>query len=151
MSGFEVIVRPVVFPSIRPAPARSLAPEDDPEKGVTVLGGSGGKLLALPVSWTYSMSKNRVEEVRRRYAATKIYQRLAPGEINKENFVETERMEKIWQRGPDGDSVTTYEDPPEADNVVVKKARFTRWADPQPYIEGPGGEGPPDTGGEPGS
>ncbi len=37
MAGLEVVVRPVVFPNIRPAPARALAPEDNPDQGIAVL------------------------------------------------------------------------------------------------------------------
>jgi hypothetical protein len=39
MAGFETVVRPAVFPDIRPAPARSLPPADDPEKGMCVITG----------------------------------------------------------------------------------------------------------------
>ena len=40
-AGFEVIVRPVILPNIRPASPRVLVPEDDPSSGVAVLSGSG--------------------------------------------------------------------------------------------------------------
>ena len=33
MAGFEVVVRPVVFPNIRPAPARSLPPRGRSRQG----------------------------------------------------------------------------------------------------------------------
>ena len=71
-AGFEVVVRPVVFPSIRPV-ARVFVPEDAPDKGIAVIGGSGGKLIDLPHSSSVSSSKSRMVEVKRVYDIARVY------------------------------------------------------------------------------
>ena len=57
MAGFEVVVRPVVFPDIRPAPARSLPPADDPTKGFCEITGAGN----FPVQLSFSSQVSHVE------------------------------------------------------------------------------------------
>ena len=56
MAGFEVVVRPVVFPNIRPAPAQSLPAATDPDQGFAVIHGSSGKSIDLPHSQSISSS-----------------------------------------------------------------------------------------------
>ena len=40
MAGLEVVVRPVIFPDIRPRSRPALPPEDDPTKGFAVIQGN---------------------------------------------------------------------------------------------------------------
>lgn len=96
MAGFEVIVRPVVFPNIRPAPTRSLPPADDPEKGLCVIHGSGGQLVDLPQSWSASSSKSKPIETKRRVDEVTVYQEEDDGKVNKKNFVKLKVANKIW-------------------------------------------------------
>lgn len=105
MAGFEVIVRPVVFPNIRPAPTRSLPPEDDPKKGVCVIHGSGGQLVDLPASWSVSTSKQRSTETERRVDEVRIYQEEEDGTVNKKNFIDVEVANRIKMKtaGKKGD------------------------------------------------
>jgi hypothetical protein len=91
MAGLEVVVRPVVFPNIRPAPARALAPEDNPDQGIATLGGSGGRLIDLPHSFSTSFSQQRQTETKRLVDVERIYQVDEDGNINKQNFVDVER------------------------------------------------------------
>lgn len=100
MAGFEVIVRPVVFPNIRPAPTRSLPPADDPTKGLCVIHGSGGQLVDLPQSWSASSSKSRPIETRRRVDEVQIYQEEDDGKVNKKNFIKAHVANKIWTVDP---------------------------------------------------
>ena len=62
--SFEVVVRPAVFPNIRPSPAQPSLPGDAPDKGVATMAGSSGKLLTLPWSESVSMSDQKQEQKR---------------------------------------------------------------------------------------
>jgi hypothetical protein len=112
MAGFEVIVRPVVFPNIRPAPARSLPPEDDPTRGVATLGGSGGGPVQL--SYSYSMNMNRSKqhlyEEARIVDTARVYQKeqtAGGGETcNRNNFVDVDVVRKIT--GVDAEGARRY-------------------------------------------
>jgi hypothetical protein len=104
MAGFEVVVRPVVFPNIRPAPTRSLPPEDDPTKGFCVIKGSSGKVIDLPFSWSVSTSKTRPVETERRVDEVRSYQMEDDGTVNRKNFVDVEAANKITMREP-GDPI----------------------------------------------
>jgi len=143
MAGFEIIVRPVVFPNIRPTPARSLPPPDDPEKGFATIKGNGAKLVSLTTSFSKNMSKSRSVETKRRVDVARVYQKKKDGTINKENFVDVEVANKIWKKegkkpagggyipGTDmppssGDvteerSIAFYKRVEKADNIEIKK------------------------------
>jgi hypothetical protein len=129
MAGLEVVVRPVVFPNIRPAPARALAPEDNPDQGFAVINGTGGKMLDLPHSWSVSVTKrNQQQETKRQYDTEKVYQVNDNGTINKKNFVEVERLKKVrLDAGDDqGALKVIYAQPPTLDNVETTGTDLTR-------------------------
>ena len=136
MTGFEVIVRPVVFPVIRPGRARALAPEDDPEKGIAEFTGSSGGLVDLTFSETHSWSKSKPVEVERTVAVERVYQKEkdAPGGqglngplpkgVNPENYVDIERMEKLVVAEANGQWTETFyakpkPDDPERSNIEI--------------------------------
>ena len=104
MAGFEVVVRPVVFPNIRPAPTRSLPPEDDPTKGFCVIKGSSGKVIDLSFSWNVSTSKTRPVETERRVDEVTVYQQEDDGKVNRKNFVKLKVANKITTIEP-GDPI----------------------------------------------
>jgi hypothetical protein len=105
MAGLEVVVRPVVFPNIRPAPARALAPEDNPDQGIATLSGSGGRLIDLPHSLSASVSRNKQETETKRVVDTeRVYQVEDDGTINKDNFVDVDRTTKARFEEPDPDA-----------------------------------------------
>lgn len=109
MAGFEVVVRPVVFPNIRPASARSLPPQDDPTKGFAVIKGNGAKAMTLTESFNMSMSKSHQVETERRVDEVRVYQQDDGGTINRNNFVDLEVANRIKTRGgkqPTGDGRT---------------------------------------------
>jgi hypothetical protein len=126
---FEVIVRPVVFPNIRPAPARALAPEANPDQGIAVLNGSGGKLIDLPRSWSASTSQ-RVEqkETKRQYDTQRVYQKDKDGTINKDNFFDLEHLKKVrLDDGTDQGAIRViYSEPPPVDNVETTGTDLVR-------------------------
>jgi len=96
MAGFEIIVRPVVFPDIRPQATRSLPPEDDPEKGKCTIGGSGGGLIGVSYSSSMSASRASQKEKKREVDEARVYQQEDNGAINQDNFVDIQVAKKIY-------------------------------------------------------
>ena len=76
MAGFETIVRPVVFPNIRPQRTRPLLPQEDPEEGKAVIGGSGGGVISLSYTLTQTAQVSRPTETERRVDEMRVYQPL---------------------------------------------------------------------------
>jgi hypothetical protein len=97
--GFEVVVRPAVLPNIRPAPAQTLPPADDPEKGFCMIRGNPAKSLDLTTSWSRSTSKSHQVETKRRFDEVRVYQENDDGTVNRDNFVDVEVANKIWSKG----------------------------------------------------
>jgi len=95
MAGFEVVVRPVITPSIRPAPARSLPPEDDPAKGICEIKGTGSHPISLSHSSSVSWSQTKPVETERRVDTARVYQEDDDGEVNRDNFVDIEVANRI--------------------------------------------------------
>jgi hypothetical protein len=131
MAGFEVVVRPMVLPNIRPAPStRVLQAEDDPASGMCTIGGSGGGgLIDLPRSWNVSVSYQKPQrESTRVFDKQKVYQVDEQGNINRSNFVEVERLKKVRLDDDKGSIKVIYADPPERPNVETTAADVTRSA-----------------------
>lgn len=140
MAGFETIVRPAVFPNIRPVKPEQLAPQDAPDTQQVIRGNP-----ASVASNTYSVHEsyqiNRNTEKERRVDVMRVYQKDDDGKITKENFVDievTNRMRKQGGKGPanptgQGDSYaiapdfTTYYAPAkEADNIERREQNVIR-------------------------
>jgi hypothetical protein len=96
MAGFETIVRPTVFPDIRPAPAQPVPPQDDPKQGFCTITGSSGKTLDLPYSYNMSSDQSRPVEMKRRVDQVRVYQKDDDGKVNKDNFVDINVATKMW-------------------------------------------------------
>lgn len=95
MAGFEVVVRPVVFPNIRPAPTRALSPEDTPEQGIAVLSGSGGALIDLSASEQSSWTRTQIIEAKRRYDKVRIPISRPDGSIDWNQWTEVEVLKEV--------------------------------------------------------
>src|SRR6185436_20732933 len=95
MPAFETIVRPMVFPNIRPIPTRSLPPEDDPEQGKCEIGGGGGGIVAVTENISVSGSTHNPKEVERRVDTARVYQENDDGTVNRDNFVDLEVANRI--------------------------------------------------------
>jgi hypothetical protein len=144
MAGFEVVVRPVVFPNIRPARARVAVSVDTPEKGVATLNGSGTQTVSLPYTYSmsFSRSKNHQHEVERTVDVKRVYQKDDDGKINKQNWIEMEVARKMRTADPSNvHTWTTYETKENPDNVedveknkTVKYQGATYCHDPDPRI-----------------
>jgi hypothetical protein len=135
MTGFEVIVRPVVFPNIRPQAPRVLAPASDPTQGIATIGGSGGRVIDLPHSWQVSSSHTVAQtETERTYDVDRIYKKDDGGVIDEDSgsYVDVERIKKAIMKDPDGSATTYhYADPPTADNVKTLQTNLVRKSDGQ--------------------
>ena len=126
MSGFEVIVRPVVFPNIRPAPSRSLPPEDDPEAGRFIFGGSNGQVIALNHSFSASGSGTGGDETDRTYDVARISE---SGSISGGDsaYIDVEVLKHVKMRGADGSTSSwSYTPIQEAGNITIIQRDVTR-------------------------
>ena len=103
--GLEVVVRPVVFPNIRPTSARSLPPVDDPTQGFAEIRGNGAKHIDLSNSYSGSTSTGKQKETKRQVDVARVYQQKDDGTINRENFVDIQVANKIWKKGGYGPAV----------------------------------------------
>jgi len=109
MAGFEVVVRPVIFPDIRPRAKQSLAPQDDPEKGLAVISGNPAEAVGLSYSWSASASYSKPREKWRRVDGVRVFQMKEPeggggggGGVNRKNYIDAEVANKIAMEEPGG-------------------------------------------------
>jgi len=119
--GFEVVVRPVVFPNIRPAPARSLPPQDDPTKGFAQIRGNGATTVGLSYSYSASASSSQKVEDKRRVDVARVYQQDKDKTVNKENFVDIEVANKIWMKSGAQKEQWKLEPVKEEKNIEIKE------------------------------
>jgi hypothetical protein len=140
MAGLEIVVRPFIFPSIRPRPRAALPPQDDPTKGFATISGNPAGSTSSSQSVSISSSHSRPKEVSRRVDETRVYQEEDDGTINKDNYVDIEVANKITMQEPAGvsekgsDQSKTvekqhfYEPVEEDDNVEVKRRNVNKKA-----------------------
>jgi hypothetical protein len=121
MAGFEVVVRPVILPDIRPAPPRVLLPSANPDQGVAVINGGSGRLIDLTRSETHSWSRSIMKETKRKFAKERIKKKDdKTGAVDKDTYVDVERLKKVWMVDGNGVFVQArYADPPPRDNVEI--------------------------------
>lgn len=122
--GLEVVVRPAILPNIRPGVARRIAPPDDPTKGICTLGGSGsGTFIGTSHSFSMSYSSSKPHKEAVRVVDTeRVYQKDGSGNINKDNFVEVDRMKKVRLNTSEGPLKVIYASPPKPNNVETIQA-----------------------------
>jgi len=115
--GLEVVVRPVVFPNIRPQQARSLPPEDDPTKGICEIKGTSSFVVQFSNSTSWSVTYGKSKEIKRRVDEVRVYQQEDDGTVNRENYVDIDIPNKLWMRGPaePTSSIVPTEGEPEPD------------------------------------
>jgi hypothetical protein len=119
--GFEVVVRPVVFPNIRPAPAQPQPPADDPTQGIARIDGSSGQFLDLQYSWSANSSQSNPNETKRRVDVARIYQMDDDGNVNQDNFVDVDVANKVWMDDGTVQSRYSYARVQEADNIEIRE------------------------------
>lgn len=138
MAGFEVVVRPVVFPDIRPAPARTLPPQDDPEKGMCVITGAGSFPVQLSFSTSVSTSKSKPVETERRSDEVTVYQMDDDGTVNRDNFVKMRAANRINMRRQEGDPVPKLDDTgglPRPKRLGIEEVSYYKRVEPSENIE----------------
>src|SRR5580765_1250140 len=91
--GFEVVVRPAVFPNIRPQRPGLSMPGDAPDKGFATISGGGASLISLPWSESVSMSKGHHEE-KRTYHKVRVPYTNPDGSLDWTRYHEYEVMER---------------------------------------------------------
>jgi hypothetical protein len=112
MAGFEVVVRPVVFPNIRPPRARVIVSADTPEKGVATLNGSGTQTVALPYNYSmnFSRAKDHVQEQERVVDTARVYQKEQAADggetVNRANYLDVDAVRRIT--GVDAEGARRY-------------------------------------------
>src|SRR4249919_750834 len=138
MAGLEVVVRPVVFPDIRPAPARTLPPVDDPAKGICVITGGGSFPVQLSHSTSVNTSKSKPVETERRSDEVTIYQMDDDGTVNRDNFVKMKAANRITMRRQEGDSVPKIDNVdglPRPQRLGLNEVSYYRRVEPSENIE----------------
>jgi hypothetical protein len=120
--GFETVVRPVVFPDIRPAPAQPQPPATtDPKSGIATIHGANGKFLDLAYSWSINSSQSNPSETRRRVDVARVYQKGDDGNVNKDNFVDIEVANRVWMDDGTVQSRYSYAPVQEDDNIEIRE------------------------------
>ena len=136
--AFEVVVRPVVMPDIRPAPAQPVPPADDPTKGICTIRGSNGKFLDLAYSWSASTSQNNQSEFKRRVDVARVYQMDDEENVNRDNFVDIEVANTVWYKYTDGTrGVADWMPVREAPNTDVFEYDKMKYREPGFYNPAP--------------
>ena len=121
MAGLEYVVRPAIFPNIRPTPNQSVPQKDDPNQGKAVITGSSGKTIDLPYSYSISSSESRQTETRRRVDVARVYQMDDNGNVNRDNFVDINVVNKMWMQDGQVTSINHYTPVRETDNIQVRE------------------------------
>jgi hypothetical protein len=106
MAQFETIVRPAVFPNIRPAAPRALPPAPDPGEGV-VIQGNPAQAFELSYSFSFSSTSASSGEDKRRFDRARVYKKDDDGTIDEDSFVDIEVANKIWRAGASRRSPST--------------------------------------------
>ena len=138
MAGLEVVVRPVIFPDIRPRARQSLPPQDDPEKGFAVIKGQPAKSVSLSHSMSISSSHSKPKEVERRVDEVRVYQKEDDGTVNKQNFVDLQVANKIKMEEPGPAGQVGSEAPgalPEGTATELKEYYYERVRQQEENIE----------------
>jgi hypothetical protein len=124
MAGFEVVVRPVVFPNIRPASPRVLLPEDASEQGIAVINGSDGKLIDLSASEQSSWTRTHLVEAKRRYDKVRVPYSRPDGSIDWSRYTEFEVIKEVDFFEGNKHTRHRYADfkePPDGSALIIEK------------------------------
>jgi hypothetical protein len=100
MAKFETIVRPVVFPNIRP-PARVRAAElEGEDEAPHVIRGQSGGVTDLPRSWSVNTSRSKRREIKRRVDEVRVFKMDENGNVAEDVWIDMHLTNKIWYREP---------------------------------------------------
>jgi hypothetical protein len=116
--GFESIVRPSVFPNIRPSGAQKVV-ANDPAEGFAVIHGNPARQLNLTQTVSVSINRSSGVEVQRRVDKMRVYQVTDDG-VNKDNYVDIEVANKLIWQDYNGRHTRYYKRLPEKDNIELR-------------------------------
>jgi hypothetical protein len=129
---FESTIRPFVNPSIRPSGLRSKPIGDDSSGSASIGGGSTVATRKWTRSEQASWSRSQPVETKRVVDRERVYQKKPPtpehpkGEIEKENYVDVERIRSLTMQDGSGQLVRyDYALPSRSDNVEVLQEKVT--------------------------
>lgn len=127
----EVVVRPVVFPNIRPSSPRMLPASDNPNQGMVVLSSGSGIFVTTSYSFSYSYSSSHKKtETKRQVDKKRIYQQEENDDgsktINKDNYVDIEQMKKVLLTGGKEPDRIVYQQYKDDENVEVLESNVTK-------------------------
>lgn len=136
MAGFETIVRPMILPNIRPAPAQAVT-HDDPEKGKVVIAGQGTSTITGSFNYSASIQKSSATESKRQFDEVRIspkaggagarQARASSDSSSNVPYIDVEVITKLWFEGSDGKKFTRNYVPIEEDeNVKILRRDVTR-------------------------
>jgi hypothetical protein len=133
--GLEVVVRPVVFPNIRPTTPRVLLPSaDSPEQGLCVLSGGGGKFVDTSYSFSANISKSAPKKEKKRQVDKLRIFHIDPqtGDVIEDQYIDVEQTKKIrldGDKGKEPDKII-YGNYATPDNVKVLEKDITKTPEP---------------------
>lgn len=134
--GFETVVRPVVFPNIRPQRARKIQPEsDDPQKGMAVIRSQPARTFEMSYNYSFNASSSETNEIEREVDEVRIYQKDDDGTINRDNFVDVQIAKKIQVRGYNGDDWDGRTKEPGDFGADSRSTRDTEWKNKYKPVE----------------
>jgi hypothetical protein len=136
MAGFEVVVRPMIFPNIRPVARPSIVPvATDPAQGLIVIRGASAKTIDLPYSSNTSFTVTfATKETKRRVDVARIYQKTDDGggatrsTVNRSNYIDVEVANQITMLQSGGTFDYDYQRVQASDNVEIIRENVTRRA-----------------------
>ena len=97
MAKLENIVRPVVFPNIRPpARVRSALPEGEEAEGEFVIRGGSGGFIDLPFSWSVNTARSKRTETKRRVDEVRVHKMDEEGNVNEDVWIDLHLTNKLW-------------------------------------------------------
>lgn len=120
--GLEVVVRPVVLPSIRPQPPRVPVVIEEDDRVSEIIGRSGGAVtLTHSRRWSFQRASKR--ELSRTYDVVRVF-----NPEDEQQYVDIEVMKRLRMRGTDGNAETfrLCDGAPGANTVVLstRQRRF---------------------------
>lgn len=119
--GLEILVRPLVVPDTRPSAGVALPPSsDDP----VVITGNSGRYIDLHHSLSWSFTKQREREIKRRFNVLRVHNK-----DDDSQYVDIEAMTGLATLDPKGRTIIrTFAKPSTADNIETLEQNQVRSA-----------------------
>lgn len=141
MAVFETVVRPVVLPGIRPAPARTLPPEDNPDEGKCIINGNGEVTFTDSENWSSTTSGHKANEEQRQFDVVRVRTKQdgngssrraarAADDTGDDVYIDVEVLKKLWLEGSDlGKFTRKYAEVTLEENMEIIESNVIRKID----------------------